>query len=73
MVHSRRDHPDDFETELKFFAMRKAERKRQGAKNRWNKVFIDVELASPSTIDNDYDGWLDLFITSDEGTEDEDE
>jgi hypothetical protein len=50
VVHSRWDHPDDFETELKFFAMRKAERKRHRAENRWNKVFIDVELASPSTI-----------------------
>jgi hypothetical protein len=36
--------------ELKFFAMRKAERKRHRAENRGNKVFIDVELASPSTI-----------------------
>jgi hypothetical protein len=63
---------EDMEMELDFFASRKAERKRQRAENRWNKVFIDVELASPSTIDNDDDWWLDLFITSDEGTEDGD-
>jgi hypothetical protein len=53
--------------------MRKSVRKRQRAENRRKKAFIKMQLAGPSTIDNDDDHRIDILIASDEGTEDKDD
>jgi hypothetical protein len=64
----RRDCPKDVETKLNFFVKRKVERKRERAENGRKKVFIEAQLAGPSTIGDDDDRWLDFFITNDECT-----
>jgi hypothetical protein len=46
---------------------------RERAKQRRNKAFIEVQMAGPSTIDDNNVLWLVHFITSYEGTEDEEE
>jgi hypothetical protein len=66
----RRDHPKDVETEVTLFATRKARSKEERAKNRRKKAIAEAQLAGPSTISDNDDRWLDLFITSDEGTSD---
>jgi hypothetical protein len=56
----KKDHPEDVEAKVIFFAAGKVQRKEERAKNRRKKAFTEVQLASPSMIPDNDDKWLDL-------------
>jgi hypothetical protein len=58
------------EAEENFYAVRKAQRKDERAKKRRKKAFDEAKLADPSMINDDDDRWLDLFYTTDMGSDD---
>jgi hypothetical protein len=71
MAEWRPLYPKDVEIELTLW-----ERKAEGrtmrtarAENRWRKAFIEAQLAGPSTLGDDDDGWEELFLTSEESIE----